>query len=164
MQLKTAMTEVSPIVQNLIVNLEVFYMFPKTFNVDPSHGKAVSDAAPEVGFLAPNVGTFILTAKKGTANFLWQHDLEVDFHSEILKFDKTIDINGIQFYSATISVEEQETGPEQITVSVLFSVEPADDDEGHRIFYKRQSDSDYNVWANDAKKFELHEPALGIAA
>ena len=67
-------------------------MFPKTLELDPSQGKAIDDKAPEVGFLAPQLGTFILTSKKGTANFIWQHDLEVDFHSEILKFDKKIKI------------------------------------------------------------------------
>ncbi len=139
-------------------------MFPKTLKQDPSQGKAIDKKAPEIGFLAPNLGTFILTSKRGTANFIWQHDLEVDFHSEILKFDKKIKISDAEFYYCTISVETEETGSAQTEVSVLFSVEPAEVGEGHhRIFYKRSGDSDYNIWSTDAKKFELHLPALGIS-
>ena len=143
-------------------------MFPKTLELDPSQGNPIDSKPPEVGFLAPQLGTFILTSKKGTANFIWQHDLEVDFHSEILKFNKKIQIGESQFYLCTISVETNETGPMQTEVSVLFSVEPAEVGEGsHRIFYKRSGDSsgdsDFNIWSTDAKKFELHLPALGIS-
>ncbi len=142
-------------------------MFPKALKLDPSQGKTVDNTPPEVGFLAPHLGTFILTSKRGTANFIWQHDLEVDFHSEILKFDKKIKIGEADFYHCIISVETEDTGSEQTQVSVLFSVEPAEVGEGdRRIFYKRSGDdgdSDYNIWSTDAKKFELHLPALGIS-
>ncbi len=139
-------------------------MFPKTLKLDPCQGETVDNTPPEIGFLAPHLGTFILTSKRGTANFLWQHDLEVDFHSEILKFEKKIKIDETEFYQCIISVETEETGSEQTKVSVLFSVEPAEVGEGsHRIFYKRSGESDYNIWSTDAKKFELHLPALGIS-
>ncbi|KAB8318600.1 hypothetical protein SD81_015365 [Tolypothrix campylonemoides VB511288] len=140
--------------------------FPKTFSQDLSDTKpTIPSDFEDVGFLAPSVGTFIVTKKNGTANFIWQHNIEdVDFHSERLIFDGIVTIGQSEFYQGTIPVEKEETGSAQTKVSVLLSVEPADADEGHRIFYKREEDSDYNVWATDAQKFELHTPALGITA
>ncbi|MFH7026134.1 MAG: hypothetical protein ACHBN1_12190 [Heteroscytonema crispum UTEX LB 1556] len=118
-----------------------------------------------MGFLVPSVGTFIVTTSNGTANFLWQHDVkDVDFHSEKLAFNGIISIDGVDYYHSTISVEKNEDGAEQIDVTVLLSVEPGDVDEGHRIFYKRQGDIDFHLWATDAKKFELDTPALGIGS
>ncbi|MCC5604884.1 hypothetical protein [Nostoc favosum] len=137
--------------------------FPKTFIKDVP--TANNTPVPNVGFLAPSVGTFILTDNNGTANFIWQHDVEdVDFHSERLTFDGIVTIASRDFYQGTISLEKEETGSEQIKVTILLSVETADADEGHRIFYRREEDSDYNLWAVDAKKFELHTPALGVSS
>lgn len=139
--------------------------FPKTFSADLSGTKPyIPSDFEDVGFLAPSVGTFIVTTKNGTANFVWQHDIEdVDFHSEKLTFNGIVPIGDREFYHCAISVEKNETGSAQSKVTVLLSVEPGDADEGHRIFYKRDGDSDYYLWAFDAKKFELHTPALGIS-
>ncbi|MCC5622619.1 hypothetical protein [Nostoc sp. CHAB 5715] len=140
--------------------------FPKTLSADLSSVKpTIPPEFEDVGFLAPNVGTFIITTSNGTANFLWQHHVrDVDFHSEKLAFKGIIPINGVDFYYSTISIEKKEDGSEQIDVIVLLSVQPGDVDEGHRIFYKRQGDTDFHLWAIDAKKFELHTPALGISS
>ncbi len=130
-------------------------MFLQTFGTAIVDYNFVASPAPNIVYLAPNIGTFVL-ADNGTANFLWRKDENVEFYCGTLKYKGIRTISNVKYYECEMLVETQETCKQMI---VLFTSKRASIDEGYRIFYQRPQDEDYQLWAWDAQTFKLHKRA-----
>jgi hypothetical protein len=128
-------------------------MFLKTFGTAIVDYNFAASPAPNIVYLAPNIGTFVL-ADKGAANFVWQKDENIEFYSEKLAYKGIRTVSNVKYYECKIVVETQE-----MIMKLLFACKRASLDAGYRIFYQRPQDKDYQLWAWDAQTFKLHKEA-----
>jgi len=126
-------------------------MFLKTCDRAVVDYNLVASPAPNIVYLAPNIGTFVL-ADKGTANFVWQKDQNIEFYSEKLAYKGIRTISNVKYYECEIFGETQE-----MIIKLLFGCKRASIDDGYRIFCQRPQDEDYQLWAWDAQTFKLHK-------
>ncbi len=126
-------------------------MFLKTFGTAIVDYNFVASPAPNIVYLAPNIGTFVLE-HNGTANFVWQKDQNIEFYSEKLGYKGIRTISNVKYYECEILLETEE-----MIMKLLFACKRASLDAGYRIFYQRPQDEDYQLWAWDAQTFKLHK-------
>lgn len=131
-------------------------MFLQTIGTAIVDYNFVASPAPNIVYLAPNIGTFVL-ADNGTANFAWQNKEEnIEFYCETLKYKGIRTISNVKYYECEMLVETE--GCKQM-IKLLFGSKRASIDAGYRIFYQRPQDEDYQLWAWDAQTFKLHKSA-----
>jgi hypothetical protein len=128
-------------------------MFLKTFGTAIVDYNFAPSPAPNIAYLAPNIGTFVL-AHNGTANFVWQKDENIEFYCEKLVYKGIRTISNVKYHECEMLVETEE-----MIMKLLFACKRASIDAGYRIFYQRPQDEDYHLWAWDAQTFKLHKGA-----
>ncbi|MCV3214584.1 hypothetical protein OGM63_13855 [Plectonema radiosum NIES-515] len=128
-------------------------MFLQTFGTTIVDYNFAASPPPNIVYLAPNIGTFVL-ADNGTANFAWQKDKNIEFYCETLKYKGIRTISNVKYYECEMLVQTEE-----MIMKLLFASKRASIDAGYRIFYQRPQDEDYQLWAWDAQTFKLHKGA-----
>ncbi|NEU72142.1 hypothetical protein PI95_006030 [Hassallia byssoidea VB512170] len=131
-------------------------MFLQTFGTAIVDYNFAASPPPNIVYLAPNIGTFVL-ADNGTANFVWQKDEKIEFYCEKLAYKGIRTISNVKYYECEMLVETSISCKQMI--KLLFGCKRASIDDGYRIFYQRPQDEDYQLWAWDAQTFKLHKKA-----
>lgn len=131
-------------------------MFLQTFGTAIVDYNFVASPPPNIVYLAPNIGTFVL-ADNATANFVWQNNENIEFYCEKLTYKGIRTISNVKYYECEMLVETSISCKQMI--KLLFASKRASIDDGYRIFYQRPQDEDYQLWAWDAQTFKLHKRA-----
>lgn len=109
---------------------------------------------PQFGYISASIGAFTLDGKKGQASFIYNHDLNVDWHAHTLTFKgEKADSAGNKYWIYAIDNHEDEL--------LAFSQKQASGfpDEGYRIFYihVEGDDTHTHLVAWDAKRLPYHK-------